>query len=492
MGSKGRTRHNTSLKIVPTMAALLLLGSLLLCREIIHPETLSVRQALCLVGIIATIGCAISVVILLYVSRTIDFFLIFILLSYLFSFGQSFAVLLNLDAGFDGLLYLGNGNFSSSTIFYSALSVLQMITSFVIGYVLFYERKCEKVACLKEGNKRLLKCGRALIIINIIPSFYLAVKDLVNVLNSSYANSRENLTKIDSILTLFSSLFYSGLIMSIIGETNKRRKRLVYLLMTCYFIIELLGGSRFDLFRFGVMFVIIVIDRHKKIRIKDILKTVALVCFFGLILSVVSSSRQSSIKNINDLVLAITTSIEEGGVVGKVFFETGITQLFNAVVFENCPQNIDFCYGASLYKIVLGCIPNLGFWNVHPTGITTEVVFSPLYANFGLGSSLWSEFYWNFGLVGACVILVLFGVIVSRISHKHRVALRSDNKIFLFIIYYLIYYFSISIRSDMTQIGRDLVYYAVLPLLISKLFRKKTTFAKQISFLHNNNVIMEE
>ena len=58
-----------------------------------------------------------------------------------------------------------------------------------------------------------------------------------------------------------------------------------------------------------------------------------------------------------------------------------------------------------------------------------------------------------------------------RVEHYNSKYVKPEN---FFVIVYLMYYMIFLVRSESIELGRSFVYYAVIPILISKLLKTKT------------------
>lgn len=109
--------------------------------------------------------------------------------------------------------------------------------------------------------------------------------------------------------------------------------------------------------------------------------------------------------------------------------------------------------------------------------ISIDEVFSPYYTvtNAGCGASFIAEGYWNFGYFSVLFFIAL-GYVWGTLSNRFKQLCNSkyvkpEN---FFVIVYLMYYMIFLVRSESIELGRSFVYYAVIPILISKLLKTKT------------------
>ena len=89
--------------------------------------------------------------------------------------------------------------------------------------------------------------------------------------------------------------------------------------------------------------------------------------------------------------------------------------------------------------------------------------------NAGCGASFIAEGYWNFGYLSAFFFLALgyiWAVLADRFKRICNEEYVSPEKVFL--IVYLMYFMIFLVRGESIELGRSFVYYALVPVLMSK------------------------
>lgn len=131
------------------------------------------------------------------------------------------------------------------------------------------------------------------------------------------------------------------------------------------------------------------------------------------------------------------------------------------------------CILTAFVRSIYSVLPN--FLNLEY--ISIDEVFSPYYTvtNAGCGASFIAEGYWNFGYFSVLFFIAL-GYVWGTLSNRFKQLCNSkyvkpEN---FFVIVYLMYYMIFLVRSESIELGRSFVYYAVIPILISKLLKTKT------------------
>lgn len=135
------------------------------------------------------------------------------------------------------------------------------------------------------------------------------------------------------------------------------------------------------------------------------------------------------------------------------------------------PLTREYDFGSSYFYAFMTLFPNL-FWDLHPTiaaGIPGEWIsweIEPWAAarGVGMGYSFIAEAYLNFGGVGATIFLFAFGWVYARfvvwsdqVAHPARMAMAASMAFFFLFI----------ARAEMAVIVRGLVWYAVVPYLLT-------------------------
>lgn len=489
-------KHQVNI-ILFQIIGLIILVAIHACNFGLNNDVGVVMKAIAFIGIIYAVGLLTC---LYSINREISFFHLFIALCFMFSFGQCFTTLFSGVVDVDKLISVGNGILDPHEIYDAAFYVLQAIGVMSIGYSIsqsvLYNKYRTVLVADKNNNKsisflRFNIIGWFLFIVSIVPTFYLLYKDIVVLSTSGYLDTLQNRTGIDKILEIFMGFFPASIIIITLTEKTKKGKIVATIFVVIYLALQLVGGSRITAFRFAILFATMYLISHRKIKLRYLLLGCIILIFIGFIFSLVSGLRSYSgdLNSFADFWRYVSDRFSQENLFYKIFFEAGNTQIINTVVYSSCPNIIDYCYGQSLFKMILSIFPNIGLWEVYPTTITTDSTFSPLFTTLcGLGSSIFAESYWNFGEVGAYIFVFIFGGLISNITIKLKRAKLKCDIIVQFILYYIIFYISFLVRGDMIEFGRSFVYYCLVPILIYKLgFLRKNSCSISYETLGNNS-----
>jgi len=105
--------------------------------------------------------------------------------------------------------------------------------------------------------------------------------------------------------------------------------------------------------------------------------------------------------------------------------------------------------------------------------IGVDITFSPFYqkTSAGLGASYLAEGYWNFGWLAVCVFPI-FGMILCCLDNAFERISNSScqvSAIKCFVIVCAFYYLSFLPRGELNSFARNMIYYVVIPAMISKI-----------------------
>lgn len=369
---------------------------------------------------------------------------------------------------------VSQGFFSNSILKSSAVFVLISITVTCIGYCLIYKTSDIDPADILEPSKadyrsnRLRHVGWLLFFVSVLPTFYLLVKEFQTVLSLGYGATLKATTGLDRIFTLISGLFISSTILLYLYERKKRY--FVYAIIITYLIMQLMGGSRIEIFRFAIVLLLIEQFYFHSLNKRKWIVITMLAVIAVLILSLVSSVRNYLFltSDIHQLLITTLQDLLKNNFIAASINELGNTQLINTLVMEKCPSVEPFQLGLSYIKMLWAIIPNF-IGSAYSGYIGVDITFSPYYTltEAGMGASYISEGYWNFGYLALAAFLIfgmLFAWVVKKFEYYAETK-KSPEKLYLTV--YILYFVLFLVRSESLEFGRSFVYYGVIPVLLS-------------------------
>lgn len=457
-----------------------MIGILVLLSEIfpiialvLMPDGNAIRDTMSQIGIVAMICFVVTAVVLYKTNLELNAFFYFIVFAYLFSFGQSIMAVFGLELR-DSAFALSRGFFTDIAIKNSAVFVLISIIFTCIGFLIYKPKKTIHSQKTAEVGEYVLKQEKARQIgwimfgIGILPTFVNLYREYQTLRTLGYSFTLNATTGTARIMTLLSGFFISGILLLFCYE--RKHRNLLYMIVGAYMILQVAGGTRIQVFRLGILFLMIEDLYFKKMDKQKwmLVLIIGLITMFGF-------SLLSSIRNYvylaSDVKQLISTSFRnlwENNFIAASINEMGNTQVINTLVFDKCPDPIPFQFGLSFLKMIWAIFPNF-IGSAYTGYIGVDITFSPLYTvtKSGMGASYISEGYWNFGYFSIIYFMLfgaLFGKLVDLFNRMCKQKSIDPSKFFL--VVYVIYYALFLVRSESLGFGRSFVYYALIPYIL--------------------------
>lgn len=433
----------------------------------------STEKTLVEIGQAAVICLIVTAVSIYYVTQKVGFFFCFIILSYLFSFGQSILISFGIKLP-NSPFSISYSGFTINNLKDSAMLGMLAICTVAIGFCMIIQKKVETIQAppVFRDEKKLCQIGWVLLITSIIPTFYLLFVDIVGTFNSGYSSTLNAYIGIEKICSLISGFFTSSLLIIFCFERKCSRRVFLYVCISMYCLLQIAGGSRISVFRLGIVFFVITNLFFKTINKRKAL-IILFACLAGIFIFSIVSSARNYIYNTADLSLfikEITINVWKDNFLIASLREMGNTQIINTLVYSKCPSEVGFQYGLSFIKMLWAMLPNL-IGSAYTGYVGVDITFSALYTktSSGLGASYISEGYWNFGWL-SLIYFILFGYILGKVEMRFIKACNSKNMkaTTMFLLVYTMYYMIFMVRSELLGFGRAFVFYAIIPTLLSK------------------------
>ena len=440
--------------------------------------TTDLYKTMAQIGLMAAVSMGFTIVAIFYATKKKNAFFYFILLSYFFSFGQSILILIGYTVPSNIAFSITNGYFSREVDLSTARFSVSAIAIVTFGYLFTHSNN--HYYNINKNNElyfkdRALNVAWKLLLISIVPTYYLLYQDIIGIVTNGYGSTLVNASGISKIFSIISGLFPSSILL--IYALGEKHRKCLFAIIASYFILQLAGGSRVEIFRFLVMMLLISDLYRKELTRKRWIVVIVIGIGAAFVFSLVSNIR-TYIFITDDIVQMISNAAKD--LVKKNFIfeaikEMGNTQITNALVYTYCPSKVEYHYGFSLIQMFWGIIPNfIGSAYTAANGI--DVVFSPLYTrtNAGIGASFIAEGYWNFGYF-SIVYYFIFGKIWAYLCNEFDSFCegRKDNAMKFWITLFVIYYMFFMVRSESLTFGRNLVYYAIIPAIICRTVIRK-------------------
>ena len=391
------------------------------------------------------IVCTIELIMFLFFSyrickRKINFSMIFILVLYLFNFGQ-----LMIYTFFKGIyshvrfLHL----FANNESLYG-FQIINLFFIFIcIGCLISESLTCKKD--ISDKDTHLNKMYDIKKLVDIIILFTFPVKLIIDVLclivsitkGGTYA--RIWLNSFPNVLIYYGKVSLVGFALKImINKDKPKRQRRIFSFIIIYILIMMISGIRSENVGYVLVYVFIYLFNRKVSIKKNILSITTYAIIALLILTFIVSVgtfRNSTNKSIHSFIDLFRYNFTEKNVLLSLMDTCGDTGYTAQCVINKWLPQYGCSYGASYYLGVFAVIPNIPKIFELPGEITRESFFaiklqekgtlSSSYTN--IGGSLIGEAFFNFNIIGGMFFACLIGIIVGIVSKKGDIYMRHMN-----------------------------------------------------------------
>lgn len=401
-------------------------------------------------------------------ERRLNFFMVFVALSFLFYFGQQTLYAFGEESYASAVsIYLRRGGITERDLFEAGLFSCQSILAMYIGYLAFKLRKFrpsrqKNIDDSALEKKALRNACLVLFWILLIPTLIDLYRNINLTMTIGYGErimSGESSSGIFNILSSMMPYVLIGLVL-----TKKEGERWQYILIIAYIALYTMQGSRIRTFvLIGALLIIQLSCFPWKSRVKQGAFYLAIGVVAAIGFTLVSSVRQNVANGLPFFEAVFSSFADKGedGFVSSLLGEAGSTIAVLAAVLRYCPSPVPFAYGASYLSGAAYVLPNALNGNVFAEQLSVDEVFAGfLTQSTGIGSSFVAEGYYNFGFF-SLALFALFGIGFSWlcrtfdacVSGKKIMMVFICSAIFLIVLFY--------IRSDTRTFFRNAVWFVV-------------------------------
>ncbi len=408
-------------------------------------------------------------------NELFDPYILFLFSAMLFHGGRAILEVLNLN--YQHILYPYK---ISTTVIVETLWLIILCLSFFHWGALFTHltfrpvRPPSKHSDTSKTTKRfeysLRLVGWAFLVISIVPMTFELKKALEIVFGGGYIAwfLREKETGIEAAPHILSKLFISGTIFLLCGSKEKKRGRIVaLLLMLCFVTIKLILGHRGKAIMPLIAFLWIW-DRQIHRLPRTTLLIGGLTLFFIVFPAIFLIRNLPGQERISFTVITEAYFSIENPVVFQIR-QLGNTMRNVAFTLVLIPSTRDYAIGFGYINALTTIVPNL-FWDIHPAEthnmskwITMTVAPKFFEQGGGLGYSFIAEAYYNFSWLGAPIVLWLMGFFFARLALAAELESNVEKRaLFGCCLAFILFY----PRSESFYIVRQLAWYAFAPYVI--------------------------
>lgn len=354
---------------------------------------------------------------------------IFLVLSYLFHFGQAIII----AYGFNDIY--AHRSILAATSFESFLRAMYfaMFSHFFITIGMMWNKKNGKPIFKIDDNEnqmlyRLRFIAFIVLFITIIPLIYLDGLKIVAVKSGGYVSTYETYTSgINKILNLFAQFARPAITLLLISYKNDKRKaNLVFVLSSLYFVFMMISGDRGTNVIYLLTNLFVFYKIIKRLKTKNVLIVAVIGYFFIGFISTISILRDTSQISIQGLIHYYKYRSSDG-IIYSVLREFGLT-------IKTLIYSIDFTSASSNYNFGLTYI--FSWMNLSPK--LPESIVNSFYTHFtfvksfpvayqeSLGGSYLGELFYNFGWFGS-VLSFFVGRFIGNIDNSIEKSIENKN-----------------------------------------------------------------
>lgn len=412
----------------------------------------------------------VNIVIFSFMKYSIyDFGMWFIIMSFIFMFGTVFTQKYNFSST---LLWNPVGYYTYRQLFDSLSFAILCIATFSLGYMLAYENELRKLKSTSKEttiNYNMFYIGGVLFVIGLVCRLYTDLNIIKNTVGfNSY--SAYDLASSTGLFDDFVVFFIPGIAFLVFSNVLSKSKDniLIFFGLFYFFITMSLTGSRKTQI-FSVLTLLLIYLANQKGKIKKT-KIIISVFIAILLLNLMVTIRDNRF-NIASILPIYFENIMSGKLLstlaGEILTETGITLYSITNIISCVPTVFPFQYGMTFIKTIPSALP-IGwllpdfFDSVSSTNVINK------YKQLPVGSSLFGDFYWNFGFCGGILFSFMFGILICFLMKKIGMVTQKEKAVYFSIFGYLI----LLVRSEPFDIYRSIVYVLVLIIIINAIVNR--------------------
>ena len=406
--------------------------------------------------------------------------IIFLIFLFLFCYGQVF--LFGLGVNKEKLFIFSKYNMEmiirATRYFYFS------ILFYMIGFILAYNgpnlEKEEEHQYLYELKNSMKEFSTVLIVISIIPFFYILIITMYKSIMYGYIYNFDNPTEVNGIIGYISKFFIPALFLFL--YTTKENKKIVKIITGLFIVIcamYLIRGSKGSGLTIIVGIVVFYNNFIKKFNSFEIIKVIPVIIIIVFIIPLISNFRLQADKNISGFYNSVEQVIqdpEENFIVKTISEMGGSMQAF--ILTNNAIPKLDnYKYGISYVYSILMIIPSifLGGESFAEKAALDIWLMNIYKMSYGPGFSILAETYYNFGWYGGIVFTIFLGIFFTKIFNVNSEN-TIKNEIFKVLSFIFLYNSMLTARNPFHGIIRNLVYmYIAFYIVIYFLYNQKIT-----------------
>ena len=358
-------------------------------------------------------------------KNILDFNIIFLVFIFLFCFGQVFLYSLGISPT---KLYLFNW-FGEKLVLKASIYFLLFSVFYMIGVYLNLNYDNMKIKTTNDEflNFAIRRFAYFLLVISIVPFFYILLPTLYNSIAYGYIYNFNNAIEVTGFNGYLSKFFIPSLFLLLYSYRNdKTRFKVIISSLVMICIMYLIRGSKGSGLTIIVGIVVFYSNFIKKISGVKILKIIPLLLIILFIIPLISNYRGSANKDLQSFSESISETINNSDnlFVNSISEMGGTMQAF-IYTYKIVPSNYKFGYGKSYLSSFMMIIPSfiIGTSVFSENAALDTWLMKTCNLSFGPGYSIVAEVYYNFGWYGGLLFSILLGLFFTKMFH-----LKSKNE----------------------------------------------------------------
>lgn len=436
-----------------------------------------------MVSVLAIVSYSVMIGTWASISKRIDFYVVFLLCTYLFYYGKYLLILIDRKGYYNDLTTYFGADFLNEVSLFILSCILVMHMSFLIFTIQLYGKRkikgtLDKFYINKSGIE-IVAWG--MFIASFTFTIMILLTNIQNTQQYGYAYALEAYYSGHRVERFFSNFLPGAFILLILTYKNTSKIKYIVMLLGVYVVLYFASGSRLQAILLLVTIAIVYEWEFKHITKSGLAKMGMGALLLSFLLVTVSGIR-NNIQNASsflDIIKSIQANFVSDNFLIKLINECGFQINSIAIVIDKCPSAMSFNYGLTYLKGIGQLMPNL-FWSQNPfMQESTDTLFAP-YLNggtFGIGSSYIAEAYYNFGGFSIIFMIVIGGAFALYQRNLNDTYRRKNNflakYLYLSIPTYALFY----VRSDAVGFLRSFTYQSFIPciaiIIMSTALRRK-------------------
>lgn len=359
--------------------------------------------------------------IILYKKDYMLITVIFILLTYLFHFGQSLIIIFNFNDKYAHRSVLSK----TTTQTYIKAELFAMVSLFFIGlgFLCVHKKNAEidqergtETTFNDKNLKKIRYAGYLVLLVSIIPAIYIDIYKILALKHGDYAATYTVYTVgVGKYISLIGQFAKPAMIIILFSYVKRMKAATCTLILsTVYLLIMMMSGDRSTNIIYLIVNFYVYFRYVRKIRKRELVLGI-ICCYVGLaFLSVISIFRDSEYSL--DSFVNMLGKRANDGIIYSVLREFGASLLSLVYAIEFIPSYEGYNFGLTYLTGIISISPKVP--EVIDTLLTKCYTFTkafPVAYQESLGGSFLGELYYNFGWLGS-IAAVLIGALIGKID----------------------------------------------------------------------------